>query len=100
MSAEIGVNFTGLSATTSIFTLPKGGYYVADFAGATFSSSNHFDLQRLGPDNATYIAAGLAGPQTGTAGTAAGYLPAGTYKFTLSGTLSGVAIALRRCALN
>lgn len=99
MSTEVGNLQTGLAATSAVFNLIRGGYYVADFAGATFTSSNHFDLQRLGPDGATYYAAGFAGPQTGTGGYVAGYLPAGQYKWVLSGSLTGVAIDLRRCGL-
>jgi hypothetical protein len=72
--------FSNLSATTAAFTL-KGGYYMVA-AVATFGGGN-VELQILGPDQSTYLSAPTA-LKLMAAGTIAGYLPPGQYKFVIT----------------
>ena len=71
-------SFSNISATTAAFTL-GGGYYfcacVATFGGGSV------ELQLLGPDQSTWLSAPTALKFT-AAGTIAGYLPPGQYRFT------------------
>lgn len=74
------VAFSGLSATSAVFTLKGGKYAVA--ATATFGGGS-VKLQRLGPDASTYQSVASASDFT-----AAGYtaldLPPGVYRFTIA----------------
>jgi hypothetical protein len=73
------VSFSNISANTAAFTL-KGGYYLVA-AVATFGGGS-VELQVLGPDQSTYLSAPTALKLT-AAGTIAGYLPPGQYRFTI-----------------
>ena len=72
--------FSNISATTAAFTL-NGGYYMVA-AVATFGGGN-VELQMLGPDQSTWLSAPTA-LKLSAAGTIAGYLPPGQYKFTIA----------------
>jgi hypothetical protein len=72
--------FSNISANTAAFTL-KGGYYMVA-AVATFSAGS-VELQALGPDQSTWLSAPTA-LKLSAAGMIAGYLPAGTYRFTIA----------------
>lgn len=72
--------FSNISATTAAFYL-KGGYYMVA-AIATFGGGN-VELQTLGPDGSTWLSAPTALKLT-AAGTIAGYLPPGQYRFTIT----------------
>jgi hypothetical protein len=78
-------SFSNISATTAAFTL-KGGYYFVAVV-ATFGGGN-VELQVLGPDQSTYLSAPTA-LKLSAAGTIAGYLPPGQYRFTIT-TATGV----------
>jgi hypothetical protein len=71
--------FSNISATTAQFNL-NGGYYmvaaVAAFAGGSV------ELQALGPDQSTWLSLPTALKIT-VAGTIAGYIPDGIYRFTI-----------------
>lgn len=72
--------FSNISATTAAFTL-KGGYYFLACV-ATFGGGN-VELQVLGPDQSTYLSAPTA-LKLSAAGTIAGYLPPGQYRFLIT----------------
>jgi hypothetical protein len=72
--------FSNISATTAAFTL-KGGYYSLACV-ATFGGGN-VELQVLGPDQSTYLSAPTA-LKLSAAGTIAGYLPPGQYRFLIT----------------
>lgn len=72
--------FSNISATTAAFTL-KGGYYMVA-AVAAFAGGN-VELQALGPDQSTWLSAPTPLKLT-AAGTIAGYLPPGQYRFTIT----------------
>lgn len=73
-------SFSNISATTAAFTL-KGGYYVVS-AVATFSAGS-VELQMLGPDGSTWLSLPTA-LKLSAAGTIAGYVPPGQYRFTIA----------------
>jgi hypothetical protein len=73
-------SFSSISANTAAFTL-KGGYYMVA-AVATFSGGS-VELQLLGPDQSTWLSAPTALKLT-AAGTIAGYLPPGQYRFAIA----------------
>jgi hypothetical protein len=77
--------FSNISAPTAAFTL-KGGYYFLACV-ATFGGGN-VELQVLGPDQSTYLSAPTA-LKLSAAGTIAGYLPPGQYRFLIT-TATGV----------
>jgi hypothetical protein len=72
--------FSNISATTAAFTL-NGGYYMVA-AVATFGGGS-VELQMLGPDQSTWLSAPTA-LKLSAAGTIAGYLPPGQYRFTIA----------------
>jgi hypothetical protein len=72
--------FSNISATTAAFTL-NGGYYMVA-AVATFGGGN-VELQMLGPDQSTWLSAPTAS-KLSAAGTIAGYLPPGQYRFAIA----------------
>ena len=72
--------FSNIAATTAAFTL-NGGYYMVA-AVATFGGGN-VELQMLGPDQSTWLSAPTA-LKLSAAGTIAGYLPPGQYRFTIA----------------
>jgi hypothetical protein len=72
--------FSNISATTAAFTL-NGGYYMVA-AVATFGGGN-VELQMLGPDQSTWLSAPTA-LKLSAAGTIAGYLPPGQYRFAIA----------------
>jgi hypothetical protein len=74
------VAFSNISASTPAFGL-KGGYYFCACV-ATFGGGN-VELQVLGPDQSTWLSAPTALKFT-TAGTIAGYLPPGEYRFAIA----------------
>jgi hypothetical protein len=71
--------FSNISANTANFNL-NGGYYMVA-AVATFSAGS-VELQMLGPDQSTWLSAPTA-LKLSVAGTIAGYLPPGIYRFTI-----------------
>jgi hypothetical protein len=73
-------SFSNISATTSSFELFGGYYFVA--VVATFGGGN-VELQLLGPDQSTWLSAPTALKLT-AAGTIAGYLPPGLYRFAIT----------------
>jgi hypothetical protein len=73
-------SFSNISATTAAFTLKGGCYFMA--AVATFGGGN-VELQILGPDQSTYLSAPTA-LKLSAAGTIAGYLPPGQYRFAIT----------------
>jgi hypothetical protein len=79
-TAVDGARFSNISATTAAFAL-KGGYYMVAVV-ATFGGGN-VELQGLGPDGSTWLSAPTALKLT-AAGTIAGYLPPGQYRFTIT----------------
>lgn len=79
MSQFQSVRFKAISATTQAFSL-FGGVYVMD-ANATWGGGS-VTLERLGADDATFIAATTALSADGTSGAVA--LPPGTYKFVVA----------------
>jgi hypothetical protein len=72
--------FSNIAATTAAFAL-KGGYYMVAVV-ATFGGGN-VELQMLGPDQSTFLSAPTA-LKLSAAGTIAGYLPPGQYKFVVT----------------
>lgn len=72
-------SFTGLSANTNAFSL-KGGYYMV---AAVFSGTS-VELQALGPDGSTWLSMSTPAKLTASGMIAAGYLPPGQYRFTLT----------------
>jgi hypothetical protein len=72
--------FSNISSTTAPFNL-KGGYYMVACV-ATFGGGN-VELQMLGPDQSTYLSAPTA-LKLSAAGSIAGYLPPGVYKFIVT----------------
>lgn len=80
MRSEEGFSYSSLgTANSSNFPL-QGGAYVMD-AIATWNSGS-ITLQRLGPDNATFIVAATALSADGTTGSLA--LPPGTYRIAVA----------------
>ena len=77
--------FSNISATTAAFNLDGGYYFCA--CVATFGGGN-VELQVLGPDQSTWLSAPTALKFT-AAGTIAGYLPPGQYRFAIA-TATGV----------
>jgi hypothetical protein len=72
--------FSNIAATTAAFVL-NGGYYMVA-AVATFGGGS-VELQILGPDQSTWLSAPTALKLT-AAGTIAGYLPPGQYRFAIA----------------
>ena len=72
--------FSNIAATTAAFTL-NGGYYMVA-AVATFGGGS-VELQMLGPDQSTWLSAPTA-LKLSAAGTIAGYLPPGQYRFAIA----------------
>lgn len=79
-TAVDGKSFSNIAANTASFYL-KGGYYMVT-AVATFGGGN-VELQGLGPDGSTFLSAPTPLKLT-AAGMIAGYLPPGTYRFTIT----------------
>jgi hypothetical protein len=71
--------FSNIAATTAAFPL-DGGYYMVAVV-ATFGGGN-VELQVLGPDQSTWLSAPTA-LKLSAAGTIAGYLPPGQYRFAI-----------------
>jgi hypothetical protein len=70
-------SYSNINATTSAFTL-KGGSYNVDIIGSTFGTVT---LQRLGPDQSTWLAAMTAFAANGTA---TADLVSGSYRLLLA----------------
>ena len=81
-TVEQPINLTGVVANTANFTL-RGGSYGVTVTATVFGT---ITLQKLAPDNTTFIT-------VLTAFAAAGYasvnLPSGTYRFTVAGITAG-----------
>jgi hypothetical protein len=79
--------FSNISANTAAFYLQGGLYTVA--AIGSFASGS-VELQMLGPDQSTFLSvpaaytAGAALKISTSNGMISGYLPPGTYRFTLT----------------
>jgi hypothetical protein len=72
--------FSNIAATTAAFALKGGSYLIA--AVATFGGGN-VELQALGPDQSTWLSLPTA-LKLSAAGTIAGNLPPGQYRFTIT----------------
>lgn len=70
-----------------------GGVYAMEAIG-TWGGGNA-DLQRLGPDNSTYVTCGTATKMTANGFASPVYLPRGTYQFVIT-TSTGVYVELQR----
>ena len=79
-TAVDAISFASISATTAAFKLNGGHYMVA--AVATFGGGS-VELQALGPDASTWLSAPTPLKLT-AAGSIAGYLPPGQYRFAIT----------------